>query len=924
MDRLIVFFIFFIIIAVDAQYSLDINVRADLEKHEWSIEQRVGFKNNTNDTISRLYFYDAYSAYSSIETPLAKRLAEENKSRLYFASADEKAYIHLLGMHMAEGELQWRRMPGNTSVLEVSLPEPLSPGQQIEFNMRYISHSPHRKFTGYGYDGESVYLKNWYLFPVDYASSVRNAVYDFLEYVHTPPVSYKILWAGAGSYELESDLPVSRTDDTCFIRGKCSTPVDIVIQPVGTFRSFQMDGLRIVSDIKPSDMEVELQRQIIRRQRAYLQRKLGDYPYGKMLLTKAMLRKNPIYGLNMLPPWMNPFPKVFLWDVQVFKMMAMKYTTGISGGVLPDEYRWISGMVTYFMYDYVDDFYPEMKLAGNLHLYPVFDLYELTQVPFYTKYYLGYAYMARMKLDQSPDTPVERLSSYNRMLTVPYKMALGWKYLEEFTQRDSLTAVMRRYLRTKAENRNGERMYALLRKAGLGEYLEFFQTWTSTSRQVDCAISGVKKRNDSIRIKLKNKSDLPAPLFLYELKDGKILAKKKINAFEGKKKVCLAYHGGDTYRLGTQTSLDIRLRDNEKRIKGGIVRNLKFRWLKDLEDPSSHQIFFDPSLMYNYYDGWMPTVTFDNQGFLQKNFTYMLSPAYGIKSRSWTGWFHLKYRKYFSNSPIHGYLLGMNGALFHYKQALKYRKFSPYAVLYFRRRNLRSVRFRSLALSYTWVKRDPDSIDREHDRYSVWSLDYNYYNPDVIRNRRYHFGIEAERRFVKVHSEFRYRYLMKNKRHWDVRLFAGYFPYNATRSDYFNFGVNRPNDYLFRYRYYGRSETTGFFSRQFIMNDAGFIAEMPVSYANRWLLAGNYRISVWKWIELYSNTALVKNRSFPVHFFHDEGLHLNLVDDYLELYFPVYSSMGWEVSHADYLKRIRFVVRVDFKSLYKYWRRGVF
>jgi hypothetical protein len=38
--------------------------------------------------------------------------------------------------------------------------------------------------------------------------------------------------------------------------------------------------------------------------------------------------------------------------------------------------------------------------------------------------------------------------------------------------------------------------------------------------------------------------------------------------------------------------------------------------------------------------------------------------------------------------------------------------------------------------------------------------------------------------------------------------------YNNSNSDFFSFALDRP-DYLFDYGYYGRSESSGFFSQQF-------------------------------------------------------------------------------------------------------------
>ena len=47
----------------------------------------------------------------------------------------------------------------------------------------------------------------------------------------------------------------------------------------------------------------------------------------------------------------------------------------------------------------------------------------------------------------------------------------------------------------------------------------------------------------------------------------------------------------------------------------------------------------------------------------------------------------------------------------------------------------------------------------------------------------------------------------------------------------------------------------------------------------------------------------------------DSGIRLNLVTDYFELYFPVYSNRGWEIAQDNYGERIRFIVTISPRTL---------
>ena len=78
--------------------------------------------------------------------------------------------------------------------------------------------------------------------------------------------------------------------------------------------------------------------------------------------------------------------------------------------------------------------------------------------------------------------------------------------------------------------------------------------------------------------------------------------------------------------------------------------------------------------------------------------------------------------------------------------------------------------------------------------------------------------------------------------------------------------MNRPSDYLFRYGYLGRSETSGFFSQQIIINEGGFKSKLPVPYANQFLTTLNTSIGLWRWFEVYTDVGFVKNKNEEIYF----------------------------------------------------------
>jgi hypothetical protein len=178
--------------------------------------------------------------------------------------------------------------------------------------------------------------------------------------------------------------------------------------------------------------------------------------------------------------------------------------------------------------------------------------------------------------------------------------------------------------------------------------------------------------------------------------------------------------------------------------------------------------------------------------------------------------------------------------------------------------------------------------------------------------------------FGKISGETQYRHLFKDSRHITLRAYFGTFLYNKTKSNFFDFGVDRPTDYLFDYGLYGRSETSGFFSQQYVVAEGGFKSKFKEQFANKWLLTTNISYTIWNWIEGYGDVGFMKNSGTSPHFIYDSGIKFNLVQDYFEIFFPIYSNNGWEITEKDYPSRVRFIFTFSPKTLSSLFTRKWF
>jgi hypothetical protein len=366
---------------------------------------------------------------------------------------------------------------------------------------------------------------------------------------------------------------------------------------------------------------------------------------------------------------------------------------------------------------------------------------------------------------------------------------------------------------------------------------------------------------------------------------------------------------------------EFNLRNNWKSLKGFFPNNrpFKFVFMKDLEDPYYNQILYVPTLSYTLYDGISPGIRFHNKTILDKPFNFDVNPLFSPKTQSLTGHFSLAVNQFNrEKNPFH-VRYGVSGTYLHYAEDAAYFKFNPSVVFRIRPDDFRNNHKQAIQIRQVMVNLEPSEFSpitsADQENYNVFNAKYFNTKTELTEHLNFVADLQLADNFGKTSVELEYRRLFNNNRTINLRLFAGTFMYNSTNSDYFSFGLDRASDYLFDYNYYGRSEQTGLFSQQFILAEGAFKSKLDTPFANQWMITTNAGFNIWNWIEIYGDLGLVKNDFRGAKFMYDSGIRLNLVPDYFELFFPVYSNNGWEIAEKNYQENIRFIVTLNPKIL---------
>ena len=151
-----------------------------------------------------------------------------------------------------------------------------------------------------------------------------------------------------------------------------------------------------------------------------------------MLVDLNSQNKNPIYGLNQLPSFLSPFSDVFNRDITFFKAITRKYIENTLLLNKRKDYWLIDGIQTYLMIEYVNTYYPEIKLLGKVSKIWGVRKFNLAKLNFNDKYPFVYQFSARQFLDQALSTRVDSLSNFNRKIANKYKAGLGLQYLKGY------------------------------------------------------------------------------------------------------------------------------------------------------------------------------------------------------------------------------------------------------------------------------------------------------------------------------------------------------------------------------------------------------------------------------------------------------------------------------------------------------------
>ena len=916
-----------------AQHHSKMIVEIDNEKKELKVNQELTYLNQTNDTLTNIVLNDWMNGYTSKNTPLAARFSDEFERNFHLAKEKERGRTS----DIIVNDFTWERDKNHPDVIQIRLNNKLLPNQKVILNLSYSVKIPSDKFTKYGYDENGkMYLKNCFLVPARYENKAF-AKYDNLNLDDCANAlsDYDIDVKIPQNFDLFSDLKALQKEtvngfNSYHLTGKKRLDFNLFIDAKKDFEIYKNGNLEVVSNLKDNRLN-DIQRAIvIDRIVNYVSENLGKFPQEKITIAQADYDRNPFYGLNQLPFFISPFPDEFLYEIKFLKTYLNNYLHGTLR-LDPRKDNWIyDGIQVYVMMKYIQDFHPDSKMMGGVAKLRLLRGYNLVSLDFNGQYSYLYMLMARKNLDQPLSSPKNTLIKFNEKIASKYRAGLSLRYLDSYLENDIVPNSIQQFLVLNNTQQTSSKDFETILTANSSKKIDWFFDKIIGSRDIiDFKFENVTRTKDSISFSIKNKTETNVPISVYGIKDKNIVFKKWFDTVSKDSIYTIPRNDAEKIVINYKNEVpEFNLRNNWRSLSNLRITNrpIKFNFMKDLEDPYYNQILYVPTLEYNLYDGLLPGMRFHNKTILDKPFIFDINPTISTKTQSLSGKGFLYVNQFYRDSNLYHVKYMMSGQYLHYAPDAYYTKLAPTIFFNIRPDDFRDNRKELFIAKEIIVSKEKSAftaIDKS-DNYSVFNVKYYNTKTEVTNHISFMGDFQYAHNFGKLASEIQYRKLFDNNRSLNLRLFAGTFLHNKTESSYFDFGLDRPTDYLFESDYLGRSEATGIFSQQSIVTDGFFKSKLETRTANRWMTTVNASYTIWSWIEGYGDIGFVKNAAIAPKFVYDSGIRLNLVTDYFELFFPVYSSNGWEVGDKNYGEKIRFIVTFRPETLINLFTRKWF
>ena len=886
------------------------NIESDfsLDDLTLSVKQKSTYVNQTSNKLSNIIIYDWNNSYSSIDSPLSKKLYSEYDSSILKSNSKKRGKTVISKILVNDKTVKWERIPNHNDLIEIHLNEEIDLNEQIIISFEYDLYIPNFVLD-YGYKNNYINLKNCFLRFSPYINNqwliLSNQGLDD-QFMVKSNVKLKINYDSKTHSVSNLDKKESYFSGNIFseiYEGTLISDIFLILTDDLEFENLSLNKINISTNSKNI---LSLKQYNISNIDKFLIKYFPGEETRRFVLDDNEFKKNSLYPYSEIPDFLDPFQENTLNEINLVKNI-LKLILSNSLNINRRDLYWLSsGLELFYLNKFIDEYHSDLSMIGKFSNLFFIKNHNLSLMKFDDQFKLGYKFTASRNLNQKLSIPSNELTRVNYILSNPSKSLFSLKFLRTYIGKDNFNNSITKLFNSDYPLGSVNQIKNIFELNSSTDLKWFFDNYLQYDGLIDLKISEKKGEYKLKNIVGKNLS-FPVPIKVEYL--DKSIKNHWINDFQNLNFERMS----EINKIIIDPNnflLENSYKNNEFITQKKNIKKIIFRFFSDFDDKNYSQIFYRPQFLYNLYDGFSPGITLTNKTPIKKSFTYLFSPFYSFESEKIIGNASFNFTNYHSKTFSTKYFLSLSK--FHYDNNLSYLRFSPSIIFTFRDSNLVSNFKQFLRFKYIGINREKNN---DLDDYGISKFTYINSNPGAKKSYSFSYDLQFNKEIIKNSITFNYRNYFSEFRQYNFRLFVGKFFKNINSGGIYNFNVSRASDYLYDNYLLGRSESSGFFSQQYVRFEGAFKSQINEYNPNSFMLSLNSGITLWKWIEAYFDYGLFKNKNNPINSGFDTGFRLNIVENYFELFFPIYSSEEFYLNKNSYSSRIRFILTLDPENL---------
>jgi hypothetical protein len=942
--------------------NYDIHVTLNDREHELNAFEQIEYINHSPLTLNEIYFHLWPNAYRDENTALAKEFVKQGNFLFRNTSEQERGFIDSLDFKIDGKKIQWSLLPDTADVCLLKLDRPLLPGEKIIITTPFHVKIPSAKISRLGHNGQAYYITQWFPKP---------AVYDRNGWNYFPYINQGEFYSEYGTFDVSITLPdnyvVGATGsqpqgdpEISWLNSKVNEtvamkdfPGDLNFPPSSTttktlhyhegkihdFAWFADKRWHVLKD------EIELpgskdkitvwlmftnaeanywkdSKDYVRHSMNYFSKWIGHYPYRSITLVDV----NDAEGNGMEYPGITAIGNYgdrFELEVTMAHEIGHNWFYGMLGSN-ERKHPWMDEGMTNFLETryvytkYSADQQKQMEMFSSGGLFKLFGLERLNHRKIQ---YLTYLSGARKNIDQSPETPADRVPPENYHADVYYKTCLGFDLLKSYLGDSLFDLCLHHYFDTwKFKHPQPEDLKKVFTE-GSGKNLDWmFDEWIGTNKKLDYKISNIKAATDGneFLVTIKNAGQVAAPFSISSLKNNMLIHEQWINGFREKITLKLHCDSCDEFRIDAEEKIPELCQTNNTIRTRGILKKtepIRFQFLGKLEDPTVTQLFYSPVLGWNNYNKVMAGGAVYNIFIPEKKMEFVAMPMYAFGTSDLTGGGNIAYHFYPKHSAVHKIQVSVGAQSYSYqhdeflnedgsasRSILKFAKIDSRINIFLLPKDRTEKIKYQVELRNIFIHKDvpffyqnmPSTKEISMFELNAGRTRFNAINPSDLNLK-----IRANENLflASIEEKLKITYASAEKC-FDIRLFAGNIFYRNTnvQGEDYRFqlsGYTGSADYLFDEVFLGRTETTGVLAQQFVAAEGGFaVPTLFYRSASQWMASVNLKTSLPGIlpVKLFADLATFDHASELTNgssLSFELGAEVNVIKNIFTIYFPL-------------------------------------